>query len=460
MQSKSKLTGSPSLLPHICSLPFLHAAWRKVRANRGAAGIDAVSIRAFERNLAPNLKELSRNLLEKSYEPLPARHVCVLKPDGRQREIAILTVRDRVAQRAVLDAIEPMFEPRFLDCSFAFRSERSVEMAIQRLVVARAQGFVWTVDADLENFFGTLDHQLLLDDLSATLEDEDVLQLIKQWLDAGTLDGGRPTLDWIRRWQSSIAGMNLVVRDAVTQRLDRFVFDRLGVDPLSQPDQTDWSAQSEAEPAHAVSHASELRRAAMDRLLQDGLLLAVAERAALRGLLSLKTLGIGGAALGLIAAAPFALKKLEQLKSPRGTLQGAPLSPLLSNVYLHSFDVVMNRPQHRLVRYCDDFVILCRSEAEARAALREAESTLRERRLRLSSHKTRIVSPLEPFRFLGHTFTPDGRVVPPPSLPDVVTRRIAEFARRHRRDSAARIKAATLDATSLLDRVKNVVLRR
>src|SRR3989442_8348210 len=97
---------SRSLLPRISSIPFLHAAWRKVRANRGAAGVDAVSIRAFERNLTPNLKELSRTLLDRSYEPLPARHVCVLKPDGRQREIAILTVRDRIAQRAVLDAVE------------------------------------------------------------------------------------------------------------------------------------------------------------------------------------------------------------------------------------------------------------------------------------------------------------------------------------------------------------------
>jgi RNA-directed DNA polymerase len=451
---------SQSLLPRICSITFLHAAWRKVRANRGAAGVDAVSIRAFERNLTPNLKELSRNLLDRSYEPLPARHVCVLKPDGRQREIAILTVRDRIAQRAVLDAVEPMFETRFLDCSFAFRPERSVEMAIQRLVVARAQGFVWTADADLENFFGKLDHQLLLGELEATLPDEDVLRLIKQWLDAGALDGGRPTLDWIRRWQSSIAGMSLAVRDAVTQRLDQFVFERLGVDPLSQRDQTDWPAESEAEPAPSASPASELRRAAMGRLLQDGLLLAVAERAALRGLLSLKTLGIGGAALGLIAAAPFALKKYEQLKSTRGTLQGAPLSPLLSNIYLHPFDLAMHRPEHRLVRYCDDFVILCRSEAKARAAMREADATLRERRLRLNADKTRIVSPLEPFQFLGHTFTPDGRVVPPPSLPEVVTERIVDFARRHRRDTAGRIKAAGLDARSLLARVKDAVRRR
>lgn len=459
MQPQTKQTQSHGLLLQISSIPALHVAWRKVRANRGSAGADAVSIRAFERNLAANLKELGRNLLDKSYEPLPARHVCVLKPDGRQREIAILTVRDRIAQRAVLDAVEPLFERQFLDCSFAFRPERSVEMAIQRLVVARAQGFLWTVDADVENFFGTLDHQFLLDDLARTLPDPDVLQLIKQWLDAGALDGGRPTLDWILSWRSSVAGMNLAVRDAIDRRLDQFAHERLGVD-VPELAEVDWSSQSEAELPPGSSPGSELRRAAMGRLLQDGLLLAVAQRAALRGLLSLKTLGIGGAAIGLVAAAPYALKVLEKLNSPRGTLQGAPLSPLLSNVYLHSFDLAMTRPTHKLVRYCDDFVILCRTEDDARTVMRESQAALRERRLHLHPEKTRVVSPLESFKFLGHTFSPDGRVVPPPSLPEVVTQRIIEFAARHRRQTANRIKAASVEARSLLSRIKEAVRHR
>lgn len=455
----TKHTQSHSLLLQVASIPALHAAWRKVRANRGSAGADAVSIRAFERNLAANLKELGRNLLDKSYEPLPARHVCILKPDGRQREIAILTVRDRIAQRAVLDAIEPIFERQFLDCSFAFRPERSVEMAIQRLVVARAQGFLWTVDADVQNFFGMLDHQLLLDDLARSLPDPDVLQLIKQWLDAGALDGTRPTLDWILRWRSSLAGMNLAVRDLVNRRLDQFAHEHLGVDP-PELDESDWPAQSDGELPPNTSPASDLRRAAMGRLLQDGLLLAVAQRAALKGLLSVKALSIGGVALGLVAAAPYALKGIEKFNSPRGTLQGAPLSPLLSNVYLHSFDLAMARPNHRLVRYCDDFVILCRAEVDARAVMRESQAALRERRLQLNPDKTRVVSPLEQFQFLGHTFTPDGRVVPPPSLPEVVTRRIVEFAGRHRRNTASRIKTAGADAKGFLARIKEAARRR
>ena len=85
--------------------------------------------------------ELSRNLLNRTYEPLPARYVNVPKSNGKYRELAIPTVRDRVAQRAVLDHIEPLFEPQLLDCSFAFRPGRSVEMAIQRIIVARAKAF-------------------------------------------------------------------------------------------------------------------------------------------------------------------------------------------------------------------------------------------------------------------------------------------------------------------------------
>src|SRR5689334_7176784 len=111
-------------LERISSSPSLHAAWRKVRANRGAAGVDAISIAEFEKHLEPNLAELSRNLRNKTYEPLPARYVNVSKSNGKLRELAIPTIRDRIAQRAVLDEIEPLFEPAFLDCSFGFRPGR------------------------------------------------------------------------------------------------------------------------------------------------------------------------------------------------------------------------------------------------------------------------------------------------------------------------------------------------
>ena len=108
---------------------------------------------AFEANLAANLQELARSLQSRSYQPLPARFVTITKENGKERELAILAVRDRIAQRAVLDAIEPILEPQLLDCSFAFRPGRNCGMAIQRMIAARANGLWWTVESDVQNFF-------------------------------------------------------------------------------------------------------------------------------------------------------------------------------------------------------------------------------------------------------------------------------------------------------------------
>lgn len=127
---------------------------------------------------------------------------------------------------------------------------------------------------------------------------------------------------------------------------------------------------------------------------------------------------------------------------------------------MHTFDVAMTGQDHRLVRYCDDFVILCRSEGDARRALHQAQAVLGERHLRLNSEKTRIVSPLEPFDFLGHRFSPDGRVIPPPSLPEVVAKRMVEFASRYRGRTSSRIKSATAEARGMLARLKDAVRRR
>ncbi len=428
-------SGSGSLLRRIAAVPALHQAWRKVRANRGAAGVDAVSILEFEQQLHDNLAELSRNLHNKTYEPLPARQVVVPKANGKMRELAIPTVRDRVAQRAVLDAIEPLFEPQFLDCSFAFRPGRSVEMAIQHIVVARAQGYRWTVDADIENFFPSIDHNLLLAELARRVGDEDILQIIALWLDAGALDGTRPSINWLTRLRSSVAGANLAVRDAVNKLIDDFVSDRLGVAGAAAsdgwPDEPANHAQALPELAEGQppSAASRLTRAAASRLLQDGVLLALTQRAALGSLLTAKALGGIGAILALAIAAPPMIRKVRQMRThDAGALQGAPISPLLSNVHLHPFDMAMTAKGYRLVRYCDDFVILCRDRAAAGEAMQQATALLKERRLRLNAEKTRLLSPDESFEYLGYGFTADQRVIAPPTTPEVVARRVFDFA--------------------------------
>ncbi len=416
-----------SLLRQIAARASLDQAWRKVKANRGAAGIDAISVQAFERERDANLAELSRNLLDRTYEPLPSRYVHIPKDDGKARELAIPCVRDRVAQRAVLDRIEPLFEPHMLDCSFAFRAGRSVEMAIQRIVVARAQGRCWTVDADIEDFFPSINHHLIIEDLSSIIDAEDILDLIRLWLDAGALDGARPTAGFIARWRASLGDAHLAVRDAMGGLLDDLLSQKLGddsfsADALSGEDEEDVTGDDGRQTASP-------RKAMLKRLAQDGVLLAIAERAALRGLLSAKLLGLGGAALVLALAGPPLVRKLREMARPKtGALQGAPLSPLLSNVYLTSFDRSLTARGHKLVRYCDDFVIVCASQEEARSALTDAGDELKAKRLRLHPEKTRVVSPDESFVFLGYEFTPEGRVVPPPNIPEVVARRVVEFA--------------------------------
>lgn len=422
-----------SLLRQIAARPSLYQAWQKVRANRGAAGIDAIGIQAFARDLNANLTELSRNLFDGTYEPLPSRYVQIPKSNGKARELAIPTVRDRVAQRAVLDRVEPLFEPQMLDCSFAFRAKRSTEMAIQRIVVARAQGRRWTVDADVEDFFPSINHRLLLDDLAAVIDAKDVLRLMQLWLDAGALDGARPTAGFLARWRDTIAGAQLTVREAMNGMFNDLLSQKLGGDGVACSTDgfvDEASFEDEAADVASINMAKPSPgKAAVRRLVQDGLLLAIAERAALRGLLSAKWLGLGGAAVALALAAPSVVRGLREMAAPKtGALQGAPLSPLLSNIYLMAFDRVLTTRGHNLIRYCDDFVIPCSSESEARRALGDARDALKAKRLQLHPEKTRLVSPAEGFVFLGYEFTPSGRVVPPPNIPEVVARRAVAFA--------------------------------
>ncbi|MFY9556704.1 MAG: reverse transcriptase domain-containing protein [Blastocatellia bacterium] len=422
------------MFERIASRPALYAAWRKVRANRGAAGIDAVSITQFEKDLDPNLSELSRNLADKTYEPLPARYVNVPKSNGKLRELAIPTVRDRVAQRSVLDQIEPLFEPGFLDCSFAFRPDRSTEMAVQRIVLSRARGQLWTVDADIKDFFPSIDHALLMSDLKSSVDDPDTLNLIQLWLEAGVLDGARPTLLWIERWRGRLAELRLAAGDALRGLLDEFVSSRLGAGAtLAHPGFYDDAREfGDDQQGSDQPRKSNLGRAALRRIVEDGALLAIAQRAAFRGAFAAKLFGFGGAAVALGLAAGPLISKLKHgsQSAPAGAPQGAPLSPLLSNVYLHSLDLAITSARFRLIRYADDFVICCASESEAAAALQAVRSALGDRRLELNLDKTRIVPPSGGFEFLGYRFEPDGRVVPPERLPDVVRRRVVAFARQ------------------------------
>ena len=135
----------PTPFDQLCELPALMGAWKQVRANQGAAGIDRVTIAEFERELLANLTALGARLREGRYYPMPARTVEMPKRNGGTRTLGILTVEDRIVQRAALAALEPLWEPAFLDCSFGFRPARNVAMAVQRVLNHRAPDCAWCV---------------------------------------------------------------------------------------------------------------------------------------------------------------------------------------------------------------------------------------------------------------------------------------------------------------------------
>jgi len=272
-----------SLVDKVYARKNLQLAWERVRANAGASGVDKVTIEAFESRLEENLDRLHRELREDAYRPQAVRRLEIPKrgSPGKTRPLGIPTVYDRVCQQALVNRLEPIFEEVFDPSSFGYRKGRKTADALSKIWREVESGSEWIVDADLKDFFGSVDHEKLLALVGKRVADGRVLNLIQRMLEAGYEAEGR-------------------------------------------------------------RHAT-----------------------------------------------------------PRGTPQGGVVSPLLSNVLLTPFDKEMRRQGYALTRWADDWVVTCRTRAEAECALARAETILGHLGVALNPAKTRIVHVTHGFEFLG-----------------------------------------------------------
>ncbi|MFQ6024806.1 MAG: group II intron reverse transcriptase/maturase [Acidiferrobacterales bacterium] len=185
-----------SLIDKVYSRKNLELAWEKVRKNHGSAGVDDVTIAKFETCKDHYLGVLHHKLREGTYRPKPVKRVEIDKSDGGKRKLGIPAIFDRVCQQALVQRMEPIFEPGFLECNFGYRKGRSAHGAMRKVWQELQAGKLWVVDADVRQFFDTVDQEKLVDLLAKEISDGRVLSLIRRILRSGVIEGGywQPTL--------------------------------------------------------------------------------------------------------------------------------------------------------------------------------------------------------------------------------------------------------------------------
>jgi len=182
-------TGS-GLLEAVLTRENLQAAWKRVKANKGAAGVDGLSIEktvAHLRNAWPTIRD---RLLAGTYRPMPVRRVTIPKPDGGERELGIPTVTDRLIQQAMLQVLQPLLDPTFSEHSHGFRPKRSAHGAVLAAQSYVQSGRRIVVDVDLEKFFDRVNHDILIDRLRKRIPDGRIIRLIRAYLNSGIMDHG------------------------------------------------------------------------------------------------------------------------------------------------------------------------------------------------------------------------------------------------------------------------------
>jgi len=310
-----------SLFDKVYALTTLNVAWQRVKANKGAAGIDQVSIKRFAANADGYLMEWHQALKCQTYRPHAVKRVYIPKSDGKQRPLGIPTVKDRIVQAAIKIVIEPIFEHEFLPMSYGFRPLLGCKDALREVNHLLKSGYTHVVDADMKSDFESIPHDWLMQQVEQRISDGKVLHLIRLFLQQAVMDG-------LERWTPT-----------------------------------------------------------------------------------------------------------------NGTPQGAVLSPLLANIYLHPLDKFITEQGLKMVRYADDFLILCNNPNDADKALVQVREWVNHNGLTLHPYKTHVGNCLEQgqgFEFLGYRFEAGRRWVRDKS-PQALRDKIRSKTKRNRSGSLREI---------------------
>ena len=188
--SAKPVAGTGGLLEAALTRQNLQTAWKRVKANRGAAGVDGLDIEQTAQVIRTSWSDIRQELLTGRYRPSPVRKVMIPKPDGSQRELGIPTVLDRLIQQALLQVLQPLIDPSFSEHSHGFRPGRQAHDAVKAARAYVQSGKRVVVDVDLAKFFDRVNHDILIDRFSRRIDDAGVIRLIRAYLNAGIMDGG------------------------------------------------------------------------------------------------------------------------------------------------------------------------------------------------------------------------------------------------------------------------------
>ena len=184
------MAGTGGLLEDALTRQNLQTAWKRVKANKGAAGVDGLDIEQTAQLIRQRWSDIRQELLAGRYRPSPVRKVMIPKPDGSQRELGIPTVLDRLIQQALLQVLQPLIDPTFSNHSHGFRPGRRAHDAVRAARAFVQLGKRVVVDVDLAKFFDRVNHDILIDRLSRRIDDAGVIRLVRAYLNAGIMDGG------------------------------------------------------------------------------------------------------------------------------------------------------------------------------------------------------------------------------------------------------------------------------